>query len=233
MKLLFTVVFLFTIIFQSTSQNTDNFGDNHPNVHKILVKEVLQTTSYTYLNGEDNGKLQWLAVPKMVANVGDIYYYQGGMDMGKFTSKELDRTFESIIFLNGVISPDVVEGGKTVLNQSTQKTDLAEKKLDVKITPAAGGITIAELFSNKEKYAGKVVKIKGKVTKYNSKIMGKNWIHLQDGTGSSEGFDFTATTAEEVNVDDIITIEGIITLNKDFGSGYFYEIIMENGKLIQ
>ncbi|PLW99344.1 MAG: nucleotide-binding protein, partial [Marinilabiliales bacterium] len=74
--------------------------------------------------------------------------------------------------------------------------------------------------------------IRGKVTKFNSKIMNRNWIHLQDGTGNSGGFDFTATTSDEVNVGDIITIEGVITLEKDFGAGYFYDIIMESGKVI-
>jgi hypothetical protein len=233
MKLFFTVAFLFAFIFQSSSQNKEGFNENHPNVHKIVVKEVLQTTSYTYLQAEENGKLQWLAVPKMEASAGEKYYYQGGMEMGEFKSKELNRTFSSILFLNGVINPDVVEGGKTSLTKSSEKSKTADVKLNEVIEPAIGGITIKELFTNKVKYAGKVVKIRGKVTKFNSQIMSKNWIHLQDGTVSSGEFDFTATTSDEVNVGDVITVEGTITLDKDFGAGYFYGIIMENGKVIK
>jgi hypothetical protein len=231
MKLFFTVAFLFIFIFFITGQTKENFNESHPNVHKIIVKEVLQTTSYTYVQAEENGKLKWLAVPKMEAKTGETYYYQGGMEMGEFKSKELNRTFDSILFLNGVISPDVVEGGKISLTKSPEKSKTADEKFNVIIEPAIGGITIKELFTNKGKYAGKYVKIRGKVSKFNSKIMSKNWIHLQDGTGNSGEFDFTATTSDEVNVGDVITIEGKITLDKDFGSGYFYNIIMENGKV--
>ena len=223
---------MFSVVY-GNCQNNGNYNANHPNVHKIVIKEVLQTTSYTYLLGEENGKQRWLAVPKMAANEGDTYYYQGGMDMGNFTSKELNRTFESIVFLNGVISPGEMQGGKTTLVQSNQKSDMSEKKIEEKISPAAGGVTIENLIANKEKYAGKIVKIRGKVTKYNSKILGKNWLHLQDGTGNSASFDLTATTADEVNVGDVITIEGVIVLNKDFGAGYKYDIILENGKIIK
>jgi hypothetical protein len=231
MKLFFIIAFLFVFILRSTGQNKENFNESHPNVHKIVVKEVLQTTSYTYLQTDENGKLQWLAVPRMEAKAGETYYYQGGMEMGEFKSKELNRTFDSILFLEGVISPDIVESGKTSLTKSPEKSKTTDVKLNEVIEPAIGGITIKELFTNKEKYAAKMVKIRGKVTKFNSKIMNRNWIHLQDGTGGSGEFDFTSTTAEEVNVGDIITIEGIITLDKDFGAGYFYNIIMENGKL--
>ena len=233
MKLIITVAALVIFVLQGLGQDSGKFNDNHPNVHKIVVKEVLQTSSYTYLYVEEKDSLQWLAIPKMEAQVGETYYFQGGMEMRDFISKEMDRTFTSILFLNGVISPDIVEGGKTILNQSPQKSKTIDKNIEVDIKPANGGITIKELFSNKEKYANKVVKIRGKVTKYNGGIMGKNWIHLQDGTNSSGEFDFTATSASEVNVGDVITLEGKITLDKDFGAGYFYKVIMEESIIVQ
>ncbi len=101
------------------------------------------------------------------------------------------------------------------------------------ISQAEGGITIAELLANKDKYANKVVKIRGEVKKYNSKIMGKNWIHIQDGTGNPGENDLTITSAMEVKVGDIVIMEGKIILDKDFGSGYFYKIIMEEGKVVE
>ncbi|MCD4731044.1 MAG: hypothetical protein K8R74_10610 [Bacteroidales bacterium] len=233
MKLLFTISFLFVFFLMGTGQNTENVDVNHPNVHKIVVKEVLQTTSYTYLQAEENGQLQWLAMPKMEASIGETYYHQNGMEMVDFKSKELNRTFSSVLFLNGVIDPEIVEGGDPSVTPSPQKSKTEVEILNVDIEPATGGITIAELFSNKEKYANNVVKIRGKVTKFNSKIMSRNWIHMQDGTSNSGEFDFTATTADEVKVGDVITIEGIIALDKDFGAGYFYKVIMENGKVIE
>ncbi len=233
MKFILTITALVILLLPGLAQNNPDFNKNHPNVHKIKVEEVLQTTSYTYLYVEENDSLQWLAIPKMEAKKGDTYYYQGGMEMKDFKSKELNRTFASVLFLNGVISPDFAEGGKTSLNMSPQKSKTIDKKINMKVEQAKGGITIAELYNNKEKYKNKTVKIRGRVTKYNSRIMGKNWIHLQDGTSSSGNFDFTATSVDETKTGDIITIEGKIVLNKDFGSGYFFEIIMEDSRIEQ
>lgn len=210
----------------------DKFSSNHPNIHKIVVKEVLQTTSYTYVHAEEKGELQWIAVPKMDANEGETYYYQGGMQMGEFKSKELDRTFSAILFLNGLISPDVVEGGKTSLTVSNQKPEAAIITINESIEPAEGGITIAELYANKEKYANKIVKVRGKVTKFNAKILSRNWIHIQDSQDNQGKMDLTATTSEETKVGDIIILEGMIILDKDFGAGYFYELIMENSRIV-
>ncbi|MEN8229893.1 MAG: DNA-binding protein [Bacteroidota bacterium] len=232
MRLIFTVAVVFVFITQGISQDATKFNNNHPNVHKILVKEVLQTTSYTYVHADEDGSMKWIAVPKMAANVGDTYYFQGGMEMGEFKSKELDRTFSSILFLNGLISPEIVEGGKTSLNVSAQKSEAAIVKVDDPIEPAEGGVSIAELYKNKEKFANKIVKVRGKVTKFNGKIMSRNWIHLQDAPGNQGKIDLTATTGEEAKVGDIITLEGVITLDKDFGAGYFYDIIMENARLV-
>ncbi len=118
------------------------------------------------------------------------------------------------------------------LAQTPATSSTTEKATEV-IDPVEGGITIAELFANKDKYANKTVKIRGEVKKYNSKIMGKNWIHIQDGTSYSGENDLTVTTTMETKVGTIITIEGKIILDKDFGSGYMYKIIMEEGKVIE
>lgn len=104
---------------------------------------------------------------------------------------------------------------------------------ELTIEKAEGGITIAELFSNRKDYSGKTVKIKGKVTKVNPEIMGKNWIHLQDGTIFEEEFDLTVTSDVIPETGSIVTIEGKVSLDKDFGYGYTYPIMLEEGKIIQ
>ena len=233
MKTFLSITIITFIAYQGIGQDNTHFKSHHPNVHRILIKEVLQTTSYTYVRAEEDGVLKWIAVPKMAAKVGDTYYYQGGMDMGEFKSKELDRTFSSIIFLNGLISPDVVEGGRTSLNISNQRTEMSVINIHEPIEPAKDGVTIAELYANKEKYAGKIVKVRGKVTKFNEKIMSKNWIHIQDAAANQGKIDLTATSAEEIQVGDIVTLQGMISLDKDFGAGYFYAIIMENSRIVE
>jgi len=98
------------------------------------------------------------------------------------------------------------------------------------ITKAEGGQTVEELFTKKAELGGKKVSVHGKVVKYNAGIMGSNWIHLQDGTGSSsEGTnDITITTQAEANVGDVVLVSGMLTLDKDFGAGYKYDVIIED-----
>jgi len=233
MKTLLSVVILSLAVIPVLSQNSPESRTDHPNVHKIVVKEVLQTTSYTYVQAEENGELQWIAIPKMDAKVGEEYYYYGGTQMGEFKSKELDRTFSAILFLNGLVKPELVEGGGTALTVSNQKSEASIININEPIVPAEGGITIAELYANKEKYANEIVKVRAKVTKYNTKIMGRNWIHIQDSPANQGKIDLTVTTTEEARVGDIICMEGRITLDKDFGAGYFYSIIMEDGRIVE
>jgi hypothetical protein len=113
------------------------------------------------------------------------------------------------------------------------QANVVTAKADIKIEPCADCITIAKLLADKKSYNGKVIKIKGVVTKYNGGIMGKNWIHIQDGTENQEGFDLTITTDIAASIGDTVTFEGKIALDKDFGYGYVYNVIMEEGKKVQ
>lgn len=106
-------------------------------------------------------------------------------------------------------------------------------KADIKLEPCADCITIGRLMADKKSFAGKSIKVKGVVTKVNEGIMDKNWIHLQDGTESEGVYDLTVTTSQKASVGETITIEGKIVLDKDFGYGYFYNVLMEEGNIIR
>jgi hypothetical protein len=114
-------------------------------------------------------------------------------------------------------------------SQSPNSKVVIEKK-DVTVIPCKDCIKISDLLANKKNYSGKTVKVTGQVTKYNPEIMGKNWVHIQDGTEFQGGFDLTITTDKRVTVGSTITFEGRIVLDKDFGYGYFYTVLMEEGK---
>jgi hypothetical protein len=241
-------------------QETKTTTAEQSNFHKIVVQEVLQASEYTYLRAKENNNEIWLAVPGMQAKAGDTYYYEGGVEMKKFESKELKKVFESILLLEKLntepkssaiaasnkpynatapaAANDVPTGPATGGEQDapatnetyTRKAPVLEKK-DVKVAAAKGGINIGKLFSEKEAFAGKIVKIKGQVTKYTPLVMGKNWIHIQDGTEFNGKFDLTITSGSEVKMGDIVTLEGKISLNKDLGYGYFFDVIMEDAVL--
>ncbi len=226
------------ISFLSSCQNNKNQVENQSDIHSVIIQDVLQVSEYTYLLVLEDGKEKWLAAPSVQVDKGKTYYFKNGMEMANFESKELNKTFKKIYFIDK-ISTDPSMKSEAVIsipkknNVTHQATKPKLEKEKVKISLMEGVVTIADLYENIDKYKGQEVKIRGKVTKYNPAILKKNWIHLQDGTSFNDKFDFTATIDKEVKVGDIVTIEGIITVNKDFGYGYVYEVIMENANLIK
>ncbi|MFC1794952.1 hypothetical protein ACFL3Q_15360 [Planctomycetota bacterium] len=195
----------------------------------MVVQEVVQATSYTYLKVKEADSEFWIAITKREIEAGETISFSGALEMRNFESKDLQRTFETIYFVARIVGDESSASQQPASMPRPMKPELEKK--EVSIEPAEGGTTIGELFANRDSYADKTVLIKGQVMKVNRAIMDRNWVHLQDGTGDSGGFDLTVTTAEEVNVGDVVTFEGKITLNKDFGSGYSYEVLMEQAKL--
>jgi len=199
-------------------------------LHTGVVAEVLQATAYTYLKIKENDTDSWIAVTKREMQPGQTVSFVGGLEMKNFESKDLQRTFESLYFVDRLIGDEPsVSADQPSMAMPHQAKPSIDKK-EISIEPVEGGITIGELFTNSGSYGGKTVQIKGQVTKINRAIMDKNWIHLQDGTSGAGSFDLTITTQDDANVGDIATFEGTITLNKDFGSGYSYEVLMEEAK---
>jgi hypothetical protein len=124
--------------------------------------------------------------------------------------------------------PDINQAVGQKDNKSTVKIE----KMNVTVKPCTGCTTISDLLSNRKSYSGKTVKVTGQVTKYNPGIMGKNWVHIQDGSEFKGGFDLTITTDMQVSLGDTVTFKGKIALDKDYGYGYFYSVLMEDGKPI-
>ena len=97
------------------------------------------------------------------------------------------------------------------------------------IAKADGGKTVAEVFAEKDTLAGKPVTVRGKVVKINAGIMGKNWLHVRDGSGAEGTNDLTVTTAAELpELGATVVVTGPVTLDKDFGAGYAYDVIVED-----
>jgi hypothetical protein len=200
------------------------------NSHEITVKEVLNANAYTYLLVTEAEKEYWIAVPKTEVTVGKIYTYQGGMEMKNFESKDLKRTFDSVLFVEGIIDPNATAATEPT---STPVKVVSSKELSKGITLAKGGISVFDLYSTRDKLAGKTVILTGKVIKFMPEIMKKNWIHLQDGSNFNGFNDITITTLEKVKVDEIVSLKGTVVLNKDLGSGYKYDVLVEDAVLVK
>ena len=223
----------------------------------VKVQEVEQVGSYTYmLVKAKKGPEYWVAVTSMQASPGETYHYQGGLLMENFHSNELDRNFESVLFLDAIYPGTAPASGGSHGQTASQEAPMpsmgqsegsmhgtsqgdtpgsrvAAEKSNVEVVRAEGAISIEALFADPAAYEGKSIRVTGQVTKFNPYIMDRNWVHLQDGTDYQGKFDLTATTDEFFETGNTVTLEGILALNRDFGYGYSYEILLENATSVQ
>jgi len=93
------------------------------------------------------------------------------------------------------------------------------------------GQTIAEIYAQKQSWAGQEVLVRGRVVKFTPKVMDRNWLHIQDGTGETENADLTVTTTAFVEVGDVVVVRGTLALDRDFGFGYHYALLVENAQV--
>ena len=228
MRLLYFIITFF-ILLSSCKNNKGTYAPlfKNPSAHKVKVKEVIQGANYTVLFVSENNLDYWVAVGKTDAAIEDVVYYENALSMNNFKSEELDRVFEEILFVENISeSPQISKAiPLDSLHLKPKKTKILKE--DIHVEPAPGGITIGELYKNKTNYANKKVLIRGQVVKVNKNIMDRNWVHLKDGTSDAGKSDLTFTTLSEVKVGDIVTFEGIVAIDKEYGAGYVYPLIVE------
>ncbi len=200
-------------------------------MHKVVAKDVIQTSGYTYLLLTEGEKEFWAAVTRFEAVKGKTYFYKSGMEMTNFKSKELNRVFESIQFIMDFSDQPIQEKKPEAL--TTKGRQSLDKVEGIKVQTVAGGVKLSDIFANKGKYAGKTVKVTGQVVKFSPEIMNKNWVHLQDGSEANGNYDLTITTMETVTVGSVVTFEGVLAADKDFGYGYKYEVLLEESKVVK
>jgi hypothetical protein len=209
---------------------------------KLLEK--IDAPPYTYLKLKGDKGEVWAAVPKADVKVGDSVTVVDAMPMEKFESKTLKRTFDSIYFGNlpgaeagqaGGMPQGGGEGGAGMAAQHAMAATGPAEVGDVKVAKATGADarTVSEVWSQRKALKDKPVSIRGKVVKFNPGIMGKNWVHLRDGSGTADkkDNDITVTTADTVAVGDVVTAKGKVLVEKDFGAGYAYPVIVEDAKV--
>ena len=91
--------------------------------------------------------------------------------------------------------------------------------------------TVAALNQNKATLVGKTISAQGKVVKVNNGIMGRNFVHVQDGTGDANSNNLVVTSKQTANVGDQVSISGVVVVNRDFGSGYSYPLLIEDATI--
>jgi len=203
------------------------------------VTETMDAGGYTYVQVDTGSEKIWAAAPKFDVKVGDPVVVPQGMIMKDYHSKTLDRDFPAVYFVDSILvggaeaamtTPSAASSSQ--MPGSTGAPQTIETDVDLSgIQPATGGKTVQQIYEDPAGLSGKNVKIRGKVVKFNADIMGKNWLHIQDGTGADGTNDLTVTTATTAKVGDTVLIEGTLVTDKDFGYGYKYAILIEDANV--
>ena len=215
------------------------------------VAETMNSGGYTYVCVDTGSEKVWAAAPQCSVATGAQVALPSGAPMPGFHSKTLNRTFDQITFVPQILTgsdaaaipTQVPASGSCPMDKGTPGMPAASMigghggmtgkpapDVDLSgITKVEDGKTIAEIFEEKASLIGKEVKVRGKVVKFNAAIMGKNWIHIKDGTGTSGTSDLTVTTQDTAKVGDTVVVTGKVVLDKEFGHGFTYPVIIEDG----
>lgn len=216
------------------------------------IVETMDSGGYTYMKIRTASGEQWVATQQAPVKKGQNVTVLAQMTAEKFHSSTLDRTFDTIVFgsLPAAAAPapapaqmpmqmppnHPAAGGASPMGNPAQHmgggaADVGA--ISVAKAEGANGHTVAELWGDKATLHDKPVAVRGKVVKFLPGIMGRNWLHLRDGSGSAADgtHDITVTTTDGAAVGDTVVVSGLLRVDKDFGAGYKYGVIIEDGKV--
>jgi hypothetical protein len=198
------------------------------------VLEVQDVDSYTYLRLKTKEGETWAAVNRAPVQKGAQVTIENPMVMNNFESKTLNRKFDRIVF--GMLAgtgPNAGKGGDlTALHTGVAKpADVG----NVKVAKATGpnARTVAEIVARRTELKDKPVAVRGQVVKFTPEVLGKNWVHLRDGSGSAADStnDVLVTTKDQAKIGDVVLVKGVVHTDRDLGSGYSYKVLIEEATL--
>lgn len=195
------------------------------------VVETMNTGGYTYVFLENDQHQVWIAGPETAVQIGDIMQAAEGMPMSNFTSNTLNRTFD-VIYFSGSLQNLSSPAPATASARAPVKADPAVAA-SVEVDELEPGQNIAYVYANKDALAGQEISLRGKVVKVNENILGMNFIHIQDGSSDATGVDsdLTITSESTATVGEIVVVTGTVILDKDFGAGYSFPILLEDAAI--
>ena len=190
------------------------------------VMEVHDVESYTYLRLETASGDVWAAVPSAKVKKGAKVTLQNPMTMTNFESKTLKKKFDQILFAT-------LAGSEGAAAYATSAPAADSAPIKVAKASGAGAYTVAEVITKRAELKGKQVQIRGQVVKFMPGIMKRNWVHIQDGSGTAaaKNHDLLVTTLDSAQIGDVVLVKGQVGNDRDFGSGYTYPVLVEEAKL--
>ena len=209
-----------------------------------VVAETMSSGGYTYARLTAGGTDTWIAGTEFTLAVGDTVTATVDMPMERFHSRTLNRDFSIIYFVR-----EVARNGQTLSASSAlaaapamvgshgaagaADSAPAPPALIAPVSPAPGGVTVADVWTKRTALSGKPVVIRGQIVKVNYDILGANWYHVQDGSGvvADGTHDLVVTSRARVQTGDVVTVSGVLATGKDVGAGYAYDAIIEQADI--
>ncbi len=216
------------------------------------VADATNTAGYTYVLVDTGRQQAWAVTTQFPVRKGDAVTVNSGMPMARYHSQSLNRDFAVVYFAAsitvagaaGAAVPALPPGHPALPGEPAPVLPPGHPSLTGSPAPAAvdltgvkraaGGKTIQEIFAAKSALAGKAVAVRGRVVKYSAMVMGKNWLHIRDGSGGAEtkDNDLTVTTSTPAKLGDTVLVTGVVATDKDFGAGYKYPVILDDAQVI-
>ena len=240
----------FTYAVESGHEGHDHAKGAHNSPQGIYYGKVLEikgVMGYKYLKVDENGTQHWVAIANAPVAVGDKIGYDKRTIMHNFESKSLGKKFKEIIFASDVYLPQKVEKPKSMkdmLGLSTQNPHVKDPhkgmgmgiSLEEEEKPAKPFVkkdvyTIEEVHMWRKHLEDQIISLEGTVFKVSHQIMKLDWAHLGDGTGNEKKLtDDLVFTAASTNIKagDKVIAKGKVVVNKDFGYGYFYKVLIQD-----
>ena len=191
------------------------------------VLEAIDVEAYTYIRVKTRDGEVWSAIPKAELKKGAEVTLLPHTVMENFESKALKRKFDRVLFAS-LADPKASSGSphaKTVVP--------AAKVGKVPKATAGDARTVEEVVAGRKALKDKTVSIRAQVVKVTNGVMGKNWVHLQDGSGSADKgtHDILVTTTDAIAVGDVVDARGTVRIDVTVGPGYSYDVLVEGAKV--
>jgi hypothetical protein len=229
---------------ENTNAMVSHANTGAPAMVSGSVLETMDSGGYTYVRVDTGDEEIWAAAGQFEIAVGDRVTFPLETPMQGFHSNTLDRDFDLIYFASFIVPEGEMPAASP---QADMELPPGHPSLDAfamdqpaagaagVIAQPAGGMTIAEVWSKRAELSGSPVTVSGRVVKYNAAILGRNWFHIQDGSGElADGTnDLTVTTTTDLAVGDVVTVTGIVATDRDFGAGYTYTVMLEDAAVVK
>ena len=205
-------------------------------IWRLEILETMNSGGYTYVKFLQDGAEKWAAGPETAGlAVGDVIVTDPGMKMSDFHASSLERDFAEIWFVSSLAKEDAAHEAVVVDPHASAPSVSGNTIVPAAgveaVEPVAGGYSVAGIHEQAAALAGQQVTVRARVVKFTPNIMGTNWIHIQDGSGEGATTDLTVTSSARVAAGDVVLVRGPLSVNKDFGAGYKYAVIIEGAEV--